>query len=370
MRRLAKSICATIAVSVFVSASVFASQSSEVLLKIDRMAASSLDKASGADWDSVAESIRTNQTEVAAGLVAKLGDSTLTEQQIEVYVWALGQAKVPSSINAIMEIYRQKSSQRVRRNSLNAIASIGGSDAGRFIQSTLDSSDDKSSRFDALNLLGQLQYEAALPKMEELLSTSAQEFWQAIFVFGKMGDKAVPFLLEKMNSPDSNIRRNAIDLLGRWLIPVAAAKPMEERFWKEPDDELRVLLLASLERMMSDKSQMKSFVERVISEDKSEQVLKFSRGTLDMLNGLKAGLANASLPIKPSAELFQSEYERIFKSAGTKGDYKKLLSASSIDDEQRLKALRERILQRNSDEAFYDYQKVNDIIVFNRLSNL
>ena len=42
-------------------------------------------------------------------------------------------------------------------------------------------------------------------------------------------------------------------------------------------------------------------------------------------------------------------------------------STGTVQDEPQLKALRERILQRDSDEAFYDYQKVNSIIMRNRL---
>jgi hypothetical protein len=68
-----------------------------------------------------------------------------------------------------------------------------------------------------------------------------------------------------------------------------------------------------------------------------------------------------------SLTLFQHEYGRFFKSAGKKGDYKALASASTVEDEPKLKALRERILQRDSDEANYDYQKVNEIILMNRM---
>lgn len=70
---------------------------------------------------------------------------------------------------------------------------------------------------------------------------------------------------------------------------------------------------------------------------------------------------------KPSAASFKLEYAAIFKAAGVKGDYEKLGACSTVQDEPRLKALRERILQRNSDEAFYDYQKVNEIIMLNRM---
>ena len=53
---------------------------------------------------------------------------------------------------------------------------------------------------------------------------------------------------------------------------------------------------------------------------------------------------------------------------GLEGSYEVLGASSTAQDERKLKALRERILQRNSDEAFYDHQKVNEIIVWNRLA--
>ena len=45
-----------------------------------------------------------------------------------------------------------------------------------------------------------------------------------------------------------------------------------------------------------------------------------------------------------------------------------LAASSAAEDEPKLKTLRERILQRNSDEAFIDYQRVNDAIIRNRLA--
>jgi hypothetical protein len=43
-------------------------------------------------------------------------------------------------------------------------------------------------------------------------------------------------------------------------------------------------------------------------------------------------------------------------------------NASTAADAPKLKALRERILQRDSDEAFYDFNKVNMIMFWNRLA--
>jgi len=71
---------------------------------------------------------------------------------------------------------------------------------------------------------------------------------------------------------------------------------------------------------------------------------------------------------KVSKSEFDREYSRLYKSAGHEGDYDVLATSSSLEDEPRLKKLRECILLRDSDESFYDYKKVNNIIVFNRFA--
>jgi hypothetical protein len=42
--------------------------------------------------------------------------------------------------------------------------------------------------------------------------------------------------------------------------------------------------------------------------------------------------------------------------------------SSSLTDEAKLNTLREQILQRDSEEAFFDYQKVSEIMIYNRLA--
>jgi hypothetical protein len=56
----------------------------------------------------------------------------------------------------------------------------------------------------------------------------------------------------------------------------------------------------------------------------------------------------------------------LFKSLGKQGDYEALAAASTLADEPALQKLRERILQRDSDEACHDYKKVSEILWQNR----
>lgn len=182
-----------------------------------------------------------------------------------------------------------------------------------------------------------------------------------------MGDKATPFLLKKINDKDRNVRANSINVLGQWLIPPEAAKPFQDQFWAEKDTELRVMILGSLEKTMPDITAMKAFFERVADKATEKDVKKFARETLDNMNEIKVSVTTFAQKKQPSAEAFQREYTQLFKSAGKFGNFQTLGITSTADDEPQLKALRERILQRDSDEAFYDYLKVNEIIMLNRI---
>jgi hypothetical protein len=71
-----------------------------------------------------------------------------------------------------------------------------------------------------------------------------------------------------------------------------------------------------------------------------------------------------------SAQDFQIEYDKLYESYGKEGDMQALERASTIEDEEKLKKLRERILQRDSDEALNDYALVNRIIMLNRCAQV
>jgi hypothetical protein len=307
---------------------------------------------------------------INSALLPKLTDPNTSDKQLAIYIWAMGLTKDPNAVTEIIKLSEQTKSELVKGNCLRALATIGGQKSGDYLLSKLDKTADENMRFNILNLLGQMQYEAALPKTEEVLKHDYKQFYyRSIFIFGKMGDKAVPFLLKKIADKDRNIRANAINVLGQWLIPLESAKVFRERFWKETDVELRRLILSSLECVTPDLDVLRNFSKEVVSEEKEEVLVQFAKETLNDLGEMKEtdDLYRAKKKISPKR--FKKEYDTIFRSAGRKGDYKTLSLSSSFEDEPELKRLRERILQRDSDEAFYDYRKVNAIIMLNRSLN-
>jgi hypothetical protein len=360
-------LIATAILTFSVWCSAYAAETNDIVSQIERMASLG-EKAEHSLFESIADGIKKNPSEVSRSLLHKLKDKNLTETQVAVYIWALGLTKDEGSVNTIKEVYQQSKADLVRGNCLRALAMIGGKQAGEFIVSALDDTSDMERRADIIDMLGQMQYEAALPKTEEILRMDIKEYyWQSIFVFGKMGDKSVPFLLKKINDKERNIRANAINILGQWLMSPEAAKPLQEHFWIEKDGELRKMILSSLERTITDLSQMKTVFEQVVAKEKDEELVKYARETLDNIDQMKADVTVFAQKKQVSAESFKREYAQLFDSAGKKGSYEVIGISSTLKDEPQLKALRERILQRNSDEAFYDYQKVNNIIMRNRM---
>jgi len=345
-----------------------ANQENDILTMIESMISlgESADPSLG---KSIVDGIEKDPTKISKGILPKLKSKNLTDTQLSVYVWALGLTKDQATVSSIEEIYRQSKSELVKGNCLRSLAMIGGKRSEELLLTALDATSDKDMRFNILNLLGQMQCEAALAKSEEILKQDPKEFyWQSIFVFGKMGDKAVPFLLQRINDKNSNIRANVINILGQWLIPPEAATPLQDQFWAEKDEELRGMAMSSLEKTIIDLSQMKAVFEQIIAKEKNEKFVAFARETLGNMDNMKSAIASFSEKKQISAVNFQKEYGLLFNSGGKNGNYETLAVSSSVKDEARLKVLRERILQRDSDEAFYDYQKVNDIIMRNRLA--
>lgn len=339
---------------------VFAAETNDVLMQIERMASLG-EKAERSLVESVADGIEKNPAQVSKAVVVKLNDKNLTEQQLAVYVWVLGLTRDQTTASVIKALHKQSKSDQVKGICLHALANIGGKQAGEFLLSVLDATSDKEMRFNILNLLAQMQYEPALPKAEEMLKDNL-----SIFFFGKMGDKAVPFLVQRISDKDDNIRANVINILGEWLTPPEAAKPLQDQFWVEKNAKLRGVILSSMEIIISDLAQQKVFFEQVVANEKDAKLVQFARETLNNLDQARANMASFAQKKQPSAVAFEIEYANIFKSAGKKGNYQTLEISSTAKDEPKLKALRERILQRSSDEALNDYQKVRKIINRNR----
>jgi hypothetical protein len=301
-------------------------------------------------------------------LLSMAKNSQLSEPALAVYLWAIGLTKSPKAIEDIIELSSGKESELLIGNAYKALASIGGEKAGEHLLKRLDKTSDPMMRYTILDLLAQIQYKPALPKTIEILEQDPKQlYWQTIFVFGKYGDIAIPVLLEKIGDKNQNTRTNAIMALGQWLIPTEALSTLKKQFWNESSPEVRGLILSSLEKINPDLSDVYSFSQDVIKKETDENVKRFAQETIDNYDKMKKHVEEFREKQKENTTVFNSEYEIILNSFGKEGDYEKLSLSSSKSAEQRLKKLRETILQRNSDECFYDYQKINNIIMLNRM---
>lgn len=346
-----------------------ADETADVLAKLDTIAAQG-EKADEKLRVAVVEGIARNRAAVAGAILPRLADRNVPEKQLAVYVWALGLTRDPGAVDPITRLYRESASEMVRGNCLFALGTIGGDRAGAALVSALDGrpSPDEETRFGILNLLAQMQYEPALPRMESVLRQDPKKYyWQSILVFGKMDDKAVPLLLRKINDPDKNVRNNAIRVLGQWLISLEAVRPLVDRYWVEQEPELRGLILSSLERVVVDMEWLKGFFGEVAQKERDPRLAKYARETLGKLDKIREETLAAAKVNPGPPEKFRAEYAKLYRSAGKQGSYETLAECGSVQDEPALKSLRRRILQRDSDEAFSDYQQVNAVIIQHRL---
>lgn len=340
----------------------------EILGKLDKIA----EQGESASWSSYVEvtcEIQKYPSESSKILQEKLKDQQISVSQTALYVWALGETRDESAVDQLISLHKSTFTERVKGNCIKALATIGGEKSGKYIVSLVEAEKDPEERFPLLVYLGQSRYEPGLPLMEEVLRKSPDQFyWQSIFVFGKMGDACVPFLISKLNDEDHNIRMNTIILLGKWLIPPEAAKPMQERYWKEPDKQLKSFLLSSLEVTMPDLDEIKAFFKKVSEKEKDEELKKFATETVQMNAETKKDAKEYAKNKKVSKDAFEKEYCLIYGSMGHQGSCESLKISSGYEDEGKLKRLREEILSRGSDECFSDYQEVNQVIMWNRIA--
>lgn len=347
--------------------SLWPQPSETILAQIERLASLGA-KGDQELSESIAWQIDANRKVVAELLLPRLRDSSATESQLATYAWALGWSKDSRAIDNLIALYNESASAWIRNNCLRALAMIGGQKAGDFLLTILSDRTDEDERYSILDLLSEMQYESALTKTDEILRLDFKEYyWKPIFIFGKMGDKAVAYLLSKINSEDLNVRTHTVNLLGQWLMAPEAAVPLRKRFWEEKDQTLQIAILGAIESTDPDFESWKTFFDRVNRESQNPAAVKFAGETLASIDRIRTSVNEFIRKKSISKTDFDREYAKLFKSAGHEGDYDVLNRASSIEDETNLKRLREHILIRNSDESFYDYKKINNIIAFNRL---
>ncbi|MFH1673690.1 MAG: HEAT repeat domain-containing protein [Pseudomonadota bacterium] len=294
------------------------------------------DQAPEALFESIVEKVEKHPEEATTILLEKASTSNIDAKRLSLCMLLLGYTKSPR--------------------------------AGKFLVNLLEKTESERQRYYILSTLAQLQYKPALPKMEEILKKDPETYyWESIFVFGKMGDISVPFLIQRINDKNRNVRKNAIMLLGWWLIAPEAVGPLREQYWQENDLETKQMILSALEGITPDIHEIQEFSEVILAKEKEETLLQFAKETIKNIDKIKSYLRSFRDKKKANRLLFDDEYEKLYNSYGRVGDYEVLSMTSIPQDEDKLRQLKQRILQRGSDEAFYDYQKVNEIIIFNRL---
>ncbi|PKO19913.1 hypothetical protein CVU37_00110 [candidate division BRC1 bacterium HGW-BRC1-1] len=313
--------------------------------------------------------ISENTTAAMEQLLPYVQNKQLPEEARAGYMWALGLTGSPDAIEVILAEAQGLKSGPLRHHARRALAYIGGPQAGEFLMKELARETEPMKRFSILNLLAQMKYPPALEKSGEILHVDpSQYFWQPVFVFGQFGDMAVPFLLKQLDDEDVNARRNAIALLGTWLLAPEAAEAFRRRYHEEKVALLRGLLLSGLEKVSADFDQTQVFFLEATRGEQDEAVLKFAKETLASLPKLRQMAEERGRRETANHGAWEREYAKLWESYGKEGDFSILDQQSRVSDEARLKALRGRMLARQSDEAFLDVEKINQTIFWNRMA--
>jgi hypothetical protein len=323
---------------------------------------------------SIIDQIEASPSQAEKALIEKLNTPGVNDEAMLVYVWAIGFTKDANAVDELVKIADSTKSLMIKANACQSLAKIGGNKAGKYLlsaaQKTTDTKGDendlqKMTKFHYLNMLAEMQYAPALPEMGGLLKLEQKYYWQSLFCFGKMGDMSVPYLLGKIDDLDKNVRFNCIATLQK-LTPDKAAEALSKRYWKEKDPLVRNAILSTMERIITDLKEMESFFKEVAAKEQDEKLRQFAEESVKHISEIKKVVSNFKGKKSDNRTLFETEYKTIYNSAGTEGNFENLGMCSQAQDEPRLKKLRERVLFRNSDECFDDYEKVNRIIILNR----
>jgi len=367
MNHLVKTLAAAVLLLFFL-ADISAAGENQVIRDLDGIIAKG-GEASFAKFEAIRKNIEKNPRETLELLLEKVNTPNLPDESLTVYLWAMGVTREPAAVEAIIGLTEGRQNEMLLKNGCRALAMIGGDRSSEFLFRRLQATPAAEERYYLLDLLAQLQYPPALPAGLEILQQDPQNLnAQSVFIFGKYGDAAVPFLLARINDANQHVRANAITLLGQWLIAGEAVDPLKKRFQVESDPNIRALILSALERTASSVDDIRIFSEDVLKTEKDAKVTQFAFETISNFEEMKQHVNAFKAGKKDDRAGFESAWRQIHDSLGKTGDYQLLAAASTRADEARLKKLKEVILQRNANDCFHDYQKINDVIMLNRLS--
>lgn len=197
---------------------------------------------------------------------------------------------------------------------------------------------------------------------------------ESVFYFCAKDASAVPFLLEKLSDADAPVRRNAVHLLGKWLITPQAIEPFKALYFKEPDFLIRKSILDALQILIASPDRAKAFISEVVQKEQNSKLNGYAQVMLEGFDQKRETFLEGLQTITPDAVKFKKEYDPIYLSASQGAtiqgrDLDRLLRFSSPADENALKALRIKLLKGKSQEALFNYQKINSTILLHRYAN-
>lgn len=315
----------------------------------------------------IVEEIEANPPRASELLLRRVGDDSLSEAQRATTVWALGRAGDPRAAEPISRLLFQTEQVALKGVSLEALSRIGGPVAGGALLQELRTAREDNDRFMLLTLLANMQFEPALPMMAELLGQeSEQAAHQMAYCFGKMGDKAVPLLLDKAAvGGDTTTRINAINMIA-WLSPSRAMIPLQKQYQAEKDPEVRLALMGALSGLMRP-DQFEVFLKAALARERDAEAKGVMKEKLGSLGEKKAAFERFKAEKVNDRNLYMATLGALYKSYGRAGRLEDLARTSAALDEPDLQRLRARVLDRQSEECFADYMRINRIIAFNRM---
>ena len=292
----------------------------------------------------------------------------VNDEALAVYIWALGFTRRPEAVHDITEFLKAHRSFSVRLNAWTALAQIATDEAGSVLADEHAQAASVDERAYILWKMAQMRYKPAFSMGRELLKLDpAKDIWRSIFVYANFDRDALPALEKSLTSKNRNERYSSVLLLGSWLVYPESADALKKAFSKEPDPVIRRAIAGALERVASDRDALDEFMSSVAEKEPAEEVRIFVQEYIERSKQIRNGIFAAGSSKKIDRDGFQREYESLYKSAGTSGDYEALRKASGALDEPDLLMLRRKVLLREDDSALDDYQKINEIIVTNRL---
>ncbi len=315
---------------------------------------------------SLSKTASENAKAVAEVVAVRLADKSAKEEDKVKYVWLLGQAKQDSSVPLMLDIFKTSNPTSWLHNvTSRVLIEIGGDEVGAVFLENYRKNKSKmgeNRKFDAMQELAMLRYAPAVKDAEEFLKIDPERYyWQVYFIFGLFDDLAVPMLCEKLNDSDALVRTNALGAI-RFLMPESKdmTKALLKRLEVEKDASIRYQLVETIEWNMiaqGKKGQQElreTFSSLLESEDKNSRAAKFMRETVASKSAMPAGMREK---FKPDANKFNAAHLGYGREATSD-----ILYCATRKDVPKLKELRRRALYRQSDECFYDYNKLTRII--------